>query len=44
VDWTRRKWVRKPRGAKAGSVRVERAETLFVEPDPSALERLRDDD
>jgi predicted ribosome quality control (RQC) complex YloA/Tae2 family protein len=44
VDWTRRKWVRKPRGAKVGAVRVERAETLFVEPDPTALERLRDEE
>jgi predicted ribosome quality control (RQC) complex YloA/Tae2 family protein len=40
VDWTRRKWVRKPRGAKAGSVTLGRAETVFVEPDPTVMERL----
>jgi len=40
VDWTRRKYVRKPRHAPAGSVRIERARTLFVEPDPELLERL----
>ena len=40
VDWTRRKYVRKPRGAPAGSVVMQRASTLFVAPDPSLLERL----
>jgi predicted ribosome quality control (RQC) complex YloA/Tae2 family protein len=40
VDWTRRKYVRKPRHAPAGTVRMERARTLFVEPDPDLLERL----
>ena len=44
VDWTRRKWVRKPRGAKSGSVTMDRAETVFVEPDPSVLERLAPED
>jgi predicted ribosome quality control (RQC) complex YloA/Tae2 family protein len=34
VDWTRRKYVRKPRKAKPGLVTIERAKTLFVEPDP----------
>ncbi len=38
VDWTRRKYVRKPRKAPAGRVVVERAKTVFVEPD-AALER-----
>ena len=31
VDWTRRKYVRKPRGAPPGMVRLERAETVFVQ-------------
>ena len=34
VDWTRRKWVRKPRGAPAGAVIPERVQTVFVSPDP----------
>lgn len=41
VDWTRRKWVRKPRGAPPGAVAPERVETLFVSPDPGLEERLR---
>jgi predicted ribosome quality control (RQC) complex YloA/Tae2 family protein len=41
VDWTRRKYVRKPRGSKPGSVVIERAQTLFVEPDQSLEKRLR---
>lgn len=32
VDWTRRKYVRKPRGAPPGSVIPQRVRTLFVEP------------
>ena len=40
VDWTRRKWVRKPRGAPPGSVVPDRVQTLFVTPDPSLAERL----
>ena len=40
VDWTRRKWVRKPRGAPAGAVVPERVQTLFVAPDPSLADRL----
>ena len=42
VDWTRRKYVRKPRKAPPGSVQLDRAKTLFVEPDPSLLDRLKD--
>ncbi|MXW16780.1 MAG: DUF814 domain-containing protein [Gemmatimonadetes bacterium] len=42
VDWTRRKWVRKPRGAPPGAVIPDRVQTLFVAPDPSLAERLRD--
>ncbi|MGW8266372.1 MAG: NFACT RNA binding domain-containing protein [Longimicrobiales bacterium] len=41
VDWTRRKYVRKPRKAPPGSVAVARARTLFVEPDPGLPARLK---
>jgi len=44
VDWTRRKYVRKPRKAAAGSVIPERVSTLFVEPDTAVRERLSRDD
>ena len=40
VDWTRRKWVRKPRGAAPGTVIPDRVSTLFVAPDPSLGRRL----
>ncbi len=40
VDWTRRKYVRKPRKAPPGAVLPERVETVFVEPDPELPERL----
>ncbi len=40
VDWTRRKWVRKPRGARPGVVVPDRVQTLFVTPDASLGERL----
>ena len=42
VDWTRRKWVRKPRGAPPGAVIPDRVQTVFVAPDPSLAERLRE--
>jgi predicted ribosome quality control (RQC) complex YloA/Tae2 family protein len=42
VDWTTRKYVRKPRKAPPGSVLLDRAKTLFVEPDPSLLDRLKE--
>ena len=42
VDWTRRKYVRKPRKSPPGQVLVERVKTLFVEPDPAVEERLRE--
>ncbi len=32
VDWTRRKWVRKPRGAAPGAVVPDRVQTVFVAP------------
>jgi predicted ribosome quality control (RQC) complex YloA/Tae2 family protein len=37
VDWTFRKYVRKPRKAPPGRVSVERVETVFVRPDERAL-------
>jgi predicted ribosome quality control (RQC) complex YloA/Tae2 family protein len=40
VDWTLRKYVRKPRKAPPGRVTVERVETLFVRPEPSLLDAL----
>ncbi len=40
VDWTRRKYVRKPRKAPPGIVTVERTKTLFVSPDQTLLKRL----
>lgn len=43
VDWTRRKYVRKPRGAPPGRVSLIHAKTLFVAPDPAIEERLRVD-
>jgi predicted ribosome quality control (RQC) complex YloA/Tae2 family protein len=41
VDWTRRKYVRKPRGAPPGRVTLLHAKTVFVEPDAALEERLR---
>lgn len=41
VDWTRRKYVRKPRRSPPGTVTVERVKTLFVEPDAALAERLQ---
>ena len=43
VDWTRRKYVRKPRGAAPGTVTIEREKTVFVTPDAGLAERLRED-
>lgn len=43
VDWTRRRYVRKPRKAPAGVVLVDRAKTIFVAPDPALERRLRYD-
>ncbi len=40
VDWTLRKYVRKPRGSAPGSVVPDRVQTLFVSPDPDLAERL----
>jgi predicted ribosome quality control (RQC) complex YloA/Tae2 family protein len=41
VDWTRRKYVRKPRKAPPGKVAIERARTVFVEPDAAMEKRMR---
>jgi hypothetical protein len=43
VAWTRRKYVRKPRKAPPGSVVPDRVQTLFVRPDRTVEERLRDE-
>ena len=43
VDWTRRKYVRKPRGAPPGTVTLEREKTVFVSPDRELAETLRED-
>jgi predicted ribosome quality control (RQC) complex YloA/Tae2 family protein len=40
VDWTRRKHVRKPRGAPPGTVVPQRVKTVFVEPDAALPSRL----
>lgn len=40
VDWTLRKYVRKPRKAPPGRVSIDRAQTLFVEPDARLLDSL----
>ena len=41
VDWTRRKYVRKPRKSPPGRVVIERAKTVFVEPDADQGEAMR---
>ena len=41
VSWTRRKHVRKPRGAPPGRVSLLQAKTVFVEPSEEMEERLR---
>jgi predicted ribosome quality control (RQC) complex YloA/Tae2 family protein len=40
VDWTFRKYVRKPRGAARGAVVPDRVSTVFVRPDPALEKRL----
>ena len=42
VDWSRRRYVRKPRGAAPGSVVLTRAETIFVRPTAAAIRAIRD--
>lgn len=41
VDYTRRKYVRKPRRSPPGTVIIERAKTVFVEPSAEIEEKLR---
>jgi predicted ribosome quality control (RQC) complex YloA/Tae2 family protein len=41
VDWTRRKYVRKPRGAPPGRVTLLHAKTVFVAPEGALEERMR---
>ncbi len=41
VDYTRRKYVRKPRRSPPGTVIMERAKTVFVEPSTELEEKLR---
>ena len=43
MDWTRRKYVRKPRKAPPGAVLPEQVKTVFVTPDEALLDRLKDD-
>jgi predicted ribosome quality control (RQC) complex YloA/Tae2 family protein len=40
VAWTRRKYVRKPRKAAAGTVLPERTRTVFVQPDAERVKRM----
>lgn len=42
VDYTRRKYVRKPRKSPPGRVTFERGKTVFVEPDAELAEAMRD--
>jgi predicted ribosome quality control (RQC) complex YloA/Tae2 family protein len=44
VDWTRRKYVRKPRKSGPGAVVPERVRTIFVEPDPGLAARMREEE
>jgi len=41
VDWTRRKYVRKPRGATPGAVTLQHAKTVFARPSSEIERRLR---
>jgi hypothetical protein len=40
VDWTRRKYVRKPRKSAPGAVIPDRIQTIFVEPDPARVREM----
>jgi predicted ribosome quality control (RQC) complex YloA/Tae2 family protein len=42
VHWTLKKYVRKPRGAKAGLVHIEREKTILVRPAEPPKERMSD--
>ena len=41
IDWTRRKYVRKGRRSPAGQVMIDRAKTLFVQPDEELEKKLQ---
>ncbi len=43
VDWTRRRYVRKPRGGAPGLVLLERSETIFARPSADVERALRSD-
>ncbi len=43
VDYTLRKYVRKPRRSPPGSVIPDRVKTIFVEPNPDLMDSLRDE-
>jgi len=42
VDWTRRKYVRKPRKSPPGAVIPDRVQTIFVEPDPGRVREMKE--
>ena len=42
VDWTRRKYVRKPRKSPPGTVIPDRVRTIFVEPDPDRVREMKE--
>jgi predicted ribosome quality control (RQC) complex YloA/Tae2 family protein len=42
VDYTRRKYIRKPRRSPPGSVIMERGKTVFVQPDAELEKKLRE--
>lgn len=42
VDWTRRKYVRKPRRSAPGAVIPDRVRTIFVEPDPGRVREMKE--
>jgi len=42
VDWTRRKYVRKPRKSPPGAVIPDRVRTIFVEPDPDRVREMKE--
>ena len=44
VDYTARKYVKKPGGAKPGMVIYERNRTLYVDPDQNLISKLEKDE
>jgi hypothetical protein len=43
VDWTRKKYVRKPRKSPPGVVVPDRVQTIFVEPDPERVRKMKEE-